>query len=225
MRFWGHTRGLAVSGLLGGLVSSTAATVTFAQRSRHTPAAGRTLAVAAGLSSLVMLVRVAVLTAVAAPALLGTVGPVLGAAGAGGAVAVAVLARRSRGDQGAMPALANPFELKGALKFAALFGLVLLIVEAASRLLGTWGVYGAALLAGLTDVDAITLSLGALSHSELDPHVAASAIAIAALSNTAAKAAYAAWLGTSQFRRGMLEVLGAAFAAGAAALAVTLLAR
>jgi uncharacterized membrane protein (DUF4010 family) len=211
--------------LLGGLVSSTAATVTFAQRSRHAPAAGRTLAVAAGLSSLVMLVRVAVLTAVAAPALLGTVGPVLGAAGAGGAVAVAVLARRSRGDQGAMPALANPFELKGALKFAALFGLVLLIVEAASRLLGTWGVYGAALLAGLTDVDAITLSLGALSHSELDPHVAALAIAIAALSNTAAKAAYAAWLGAGQFRRGVLEVLGAAFAAGAAALAVMLLTR
>jgi uncharacterized membrane protein (DUF4010 family) len=225
MRFWGQKRGLAVSGLLGGLVSSTAATVTFAERSRHTPAAGRALAVAAGLASLVMLVRVAVLTAVAAPALLGSVGPVLGAAGAGGALAIALLARRSRADEGAMPALTNPFELTGALKFAALFGLVLLVVEGASRLVGTWGVFAAALLAGLTDVDAITLSLGALSRVELDPGVAAPAIAVAALSNTAAKAAYAAWLGAGLFRRGVLEVLGAAFAAGAAALVLTLVAR
>jgi len=225
MRFWGQTRGLAVSGLLGGLASSTAATVSFAQQSRQTPAAGRSLAVAAGLASLVMLVRVAVLTAIAAPALLGTIGPVLGAAGAGGAIALALVARRAAADDGAVPALTNPFELKGALKFTALFGIVLFVVEAARRLLGEWGVLGAAMLAGLTDVDAITLSLGALSHAELDPRSAATGIALAALANTGAKAAYAAWLGTGLFRRAMLEVLGTAFAAGAGALAIILLTR
>lgn len=81
------------------------------------------------------------------------------------------------------------------------------------------------MLAGLTDVDAITLSLGSLSRTELDPRLAATGIALAALSNTAAKAAYAAWLGTGLFRRAMLEVLGTAFVAGAVALAVILLTR
>ena len=64
MRVWGERRGLYVSGLLGGLVSSTAATVSFAARSREEPAAGKALAVGAGVASLVMVLRVAVLVAI-----------------------------------------------------------------------------------------------------------------------------------------------------------------
>jgi uncharacterized membrane protein (DUF4010 family) len=222
MRLWGHTKGLAVSGLLGGLVSSTAATVSFAQRSRQAPAAGTALAVAGGLASLVMIVRVAVLTFVAAPALLGGIAPFLGATAAAGGVVLALLARRARGDGESLPTLTNPFELRAALQFAAIYALVLLVVEAASVYLGAWGVVIAAVLAGLTDVDAITLSVAALSRGSLAPEVAIAGIAAAALSNTAAKAAYAAWLGAGSFRRGMLQVLGAAFAAGLVALIVTL---
>ena len=220
MRFWGRRRGLALSGVLGGLVSSTAATVSFAQRSRQAPAAGRALAVAAGLASLVMLARVATLTAVAAPALLAAIGPFLAAAGVGGGVAVLIVARRASRDDGPAPELANPFELKSAMKFALAYAVVLVAVEAAGRLLGTWGVLAAAIVAGLTDVDAITLSLASLSGLEIDPGTAALGIALGALSNTGAKAAYAAWLGAPAFRRSMLLVLGSAFIAGAAALVV-----
>ncbi|HXF95257.1 MAG TPA: MgtC/SapB family protein [Gemmatimonadales bacterium] len=218
MRFWGASRGLYVSGLLGGLVSSTAATVSFATRSRETPAQGGALAVAAGLASLVMLGRVVVLAGVAGPAVLPHLGPFAGAAALGGVVALAALARSPAPTGEAAPALANPFRLREAIRFAVLYGVVLVLVEAAGRFLGTWGVLAAAVVAGFTDVDAITLSLAALAGRELAPETAGLAIALATLSNTAAKAAYAAWLGRGRFRRGVAVALGSAFTSGTAAL-------
>jgi uncharacterized membrane protein (DUF4010 family) len=138
----------------------------------------------------------------------------------GGAAAWALVARRARADGGAIPALVNPFELKGALRFAAIYAVVLLVVEGAGRLVGTWGIVVDAVVAGLTDVDAITLSLATAPAGGLDPATATAGIALAALSNTVAKAAYAAWFGSGAFRRGMTLILGAAFAAGAVSLAV-----
>jgi uncharacterized membrane protein (DUF4010 family) len=97
---------------------------------------------------------------------------------------------------------------------------VLLAVEAAARHTGAWGVAAAAVLADLTDVDAMTLALASAAARDLRPDVAASAIALAVLSNTVAKAAYAAWLGSPAFRRGILAVQGAAVLTGMAALAL-----
>jgi uncharacterized membrane protein (DUF4010 family) len=221
MRLLGAGRGLYLSGVLGGLVSSTAATVSFATRSREAPTQATALAGAAGLASLVMLVRVGVLTAVANPSLLAWLGPFLGLSVAGGALALIVLLRRAPGAADQSPQVTNPFRLSEALKFAVVYAVVLFAVEGASRRLGAWGVVVAAVLAGLTDVDAITLSLAAAAGATLSPAGAAAAIAVAALSNTVAKAGYATWLGSPAFRRAMLLVLGAAFAAGAAALVAT----
>jgi uncharacterized membrane protein (DUF4010 family) len=221
MRTWGSARGLYLSGVLGGLVSSTAATVSFAGRSR-TPGAQETpLAVAAGLASLVMLIRVAVLAAVAGPAVLPYLLPVLGAALVAGGLVVGLLARRVRPQTASAPEVANPFQLREAIRFGAVYAVVLLAVEAASRLLGAWGLAAAAALAGLTDVDAITLALATATREATSPATAGWAIALAVLSNTIAKAGYAAWFGGRGFRRGTLVVLGAALIAGLAALLVT----
>jgi uncharacterized membrane protein (DUF4010 family) len=220
MRFLGAARGLYLSGLLGGLVSSTAATVSFANRSREAPTQSTTLAGAAGLASLVMLARVGLLTAIVNVALLTVLGPFIGLSIAAGALALIVLLRRAPVAQDQAPQVTNPFRLAEALKFAALYGVVLLAVEGASRYLGTWGIVAAAVLAGLTDVDAITLSLAAAAGSTLPPAGAAAAIGVGALSNTVAKAGYAVWLGAPAFRRAMGLVLGAAFVAGATTLAV-----
>jgi uncharacterized membrane protein (DUF4010 family) len=223
MRLWGSARGLYLSGLLGGLVSSTAATVSFAGRSREAPGRAAPLAVAAGLACLVMLVRIGILAGVANPGLLVTVAPFLGLSLAGGALALIALARRAPADEATAPEVTNPFRLAEAIKFAAVYALVLLLVAAANRFLGAWGLVAAALIAGLTDVDAITLSLAAAAGTTVEPALAAAAVAVAALSNTVAKAVYAAWLGAPAFRRPMLAVLGAAFAAGGAALAAGVL--
>jgi uncharacterized membrane protein (DUF4010 family) len=223
MRVLGAARGLYLSGLLGGLVSSTAATVSFASRSREAPTQATALAGAAGLASLVMLARVGILTAVVNSTLLTPLGPFLGLSIAAGAFGLIVLLRRAPVAQDQAPQVTNPFRLAEAVKFAAVYAVVLFAVEGAGRYLGTWGIVAAAVLAGLTDVDAITLSLAAAAGSTLPPAGAAAAIGVAALSNTVAKAGYAVWLGTPEFRRAMLLVLGAAFAAGATTLAVTTL--
>jgi len=218
MRLWGGRRGLYASGLLGGLVSSTAATVSFATRSRSQPGDAATLAAAAGLSSLVMLARVVILAALVGPATLPALVPVLAAAAAGGMGAVAVIARHGHHEAASEPAVTNPFHLVEAIRFAVFYGLVLLLVEVASRTLGTWGIVVAAALAGLTDVDAVTLALAGGTVAGLDPGTAAAAIALAVLSNTVAKTAYAAWLGTRRFARATAAILGAAFVAGGIAL-------
>lgn len=223
MRVLGPARGLYLSGLLGGLVSSTAATVSFATRSRESTAHATALAGAAGLASLVMLLRVGILTAVANPDLLTLLSPFLGLSVAGGAAALIGLLRRAPAADERVPQVTNPFRLAEAVKFAAFYAVVLFVVEAAGRYLGTWGIVAAAVLAGLTDVDAITLSLAGAAGAALPPTTAATAIAVAALSNTVAKCGYAVWLGAPQFRRGMLVVLGAAFVAGAGAVVAAIL--
>jgi uncharacterized membrane protein (DUF4010 family) len=221
VRIWGATRGVPLTGILGGLASSTAVTVSLASQSREMPRAATQLAVGAGLASMVMLVRVAVLTAVAGPAVLIHLGPFLGAAVAGGGLAVALLARRAKSNAAQESGLTNPFQLREAVRFGVIFAVVLFAVEAARRYVGGWGIVAAATLAGFVDVDAITLSLSGMSASGgLTVATAAGGIAVAVLANTAAKTGYAAWRGVPEYRKGVALILGASFLAGVIALAV-----
>ena len=218
VRFWGERKGVYVTGVLGGLASSTALTVSLASQSQGVQGAGAPLAVGAGLASTVMLVRVAVLAAVAGPAVLPRLGPVLGAMAVGGTVAIASLARRSQVSTEKGAGLRNPFQLREAIRFGIVFALVLLVVEGARHYLGSWGIFVASLLAGFVDVDAITLSLSGLSARGMPIETAAGGIAVAVLANTAAKMGYAAWRGSPEYRRGVTLILGATLAAGLIAL-------
>jgi uncharacterized membrane protein (DUF4010 family) len=217
VRFWGERRGVYVTGVLGGLASSTAVTVSLASQSRSAPN-GAALAVGAGLASTVMLVRVAVLVAVAGPVVLPRLGPFLGAAAVGGILAIAFLARRSPSDATKGATLTNPFQLREAIRFGVIFALVLLVVEAARHYLGSWGIVAASFLAGFVDVDAITLSLSGMSGRGMPVEIAAGGIAVAVLANTAAKMGYSAWRGSPGYRKGVALILGATLAAGLIAL-------
>jgi uncharacterized membrane protein (DUF4010 family) len=221
MRLLGGARGLYLSGLLGGLVSSTAVTVAFATRSRTSPHA-TALAVATGLASLVMLVRIAVLCAVVQPTLLPVVGPEIATVLVAGAVVVALVARRvDRGAQQAEAAqVTNPFRLAEALKFTALYALVLLLVQASGTYLGTPGITVTAALSGLTDVDAITLSLAGSSEETVTAQIAAGGISIAMLANTLSKGAYAAWFGSRAYRGPAILMLSVVLVAGTIGLFV-----
>jgi uncharacterized membrane protein (DUF4010 family) len=221
VRFWGERRGVYVTGVLGGLASSTALTVSLASQSQGLPqGAGAPLAVGAGLASTVMLVRVAVLAGVAGPAVLPRLGPVLGAMAVVGIVAIALLARRSQASTAKGAGLQNPFQLREAIRFGVVFALVLLVVEAARHYLGGWGIVAASLLAGFVDVDAITLSLSGLSARGMPVETAAGGIAVAVLANTAAKMGYAAWRGSPEYRKGVGLILGTTLVAGLIAIVV-----
>jgi uncharacterized membrane protein (DUF4010 family) len=220
MRFWGSRRGLYLSGLLGGLVSSTAITISFAARSRNTPANATHLAIASGLASTVMLFRIAFFATVAGPSVLPALLPFLAVTAAAGAIAMVVLARRRTQPSSDGPGVANPFQLREAIRWAIVYAAVLFAVAFARHRFGPWGVVAASVLAGVADLDAITLSLAALSGGELQPEVAAGGIAIATLTNTVVKGAYAVWRGEAAYRRTLLAILGTVFVAGVAAFAL-----
>jgi len=137
---------------------------------------------------------------------------------AAGLLSAFVLWRRSRsGKTGAVPAGANPFELGEAIRFGLLFGCVTVAAKAAQAYLGEAGLYLAGAVAGLTDVDAISLSMANLAVN--DPGstvVAARTIVIAVVANTLVKAGMASSMGTPAMRRTILPIAGLLLIAAAA---------
>ena len=189
LRLLGREHGPALLGLLGGLVSSTATTLAY---SRHARAAEASVALAFEVivtANLVLLLRLSVLALLVAPAIFSVLGPVLGLALAAGGVAFAAgRNREAKVHELAIPAVANPAELRAALGFAALYAVVLLAVAWLQDLWGTKGVYGAALVSGLVDVDAISLTnLRLYRVGDASAAQASTAIAIAVSANAAFK--------------------------------------
>jgi uncharacterized membrane protein (DUF4010 family) len=216
----GAEHGLGLTGLLGGLASSTALTLGFARRSRTEPAHSRALALGIVLAWTVMFARVIAEVAVVNRALLGRVGPAMGILAATGLVAGALLHRRSRRAPASTASLAsgsNPLELATAIRFALLYAAISVGARLAQLHLGDAGLYVAGLLAGITDVDAITLSMAnfAAAQPEAAP-AAARTIGLAALSNTLAKCALAFALGAGPLRRALAPIAAALLAVGAA---------
>jgi uncharacterized membrane protein (DUF4010 family) len=112
----------------------------------------------------------------------------------------------------------NPFELRSALKFGLIFAAVLFAAKAGTQYLGESGTYVAALVSGTTDVDAITLSMAELAREGLDAKVAATAILLAAMSNTVVKAIMALSSGGWEFGKRTMIGFGAMLIAGGAGL-------
>lgn len=186
---------VAVSGLLGGLVSSTAATASYARRFQQGSVTVGVAAAVVAVASAISLLRILVEVAVAAPGLLGTVAPAIITM----AVVMLALARllfREGDTRGAERTLKNPSQVRGASLFALLYASVLFASAAAKHHLGSGALYPLAIVSGLTDVDATTLSSARLfSTGSLAPSDAWRLIVTAALSNLAAKGAFVGVLG------------------------------
>lgn len=217
-RWLGAERGTLLTGLTGGLVSSTAVTLAFARQARDEPAAARALACGILIAWCVMFARVVVAALAVNRDLAWLVLPSFTLL----TLVTAALAwwfYPRRAQAAGAPATAqsvpleNPFSLTAAIKFAALFAAVLLLVKLVQLYLPGRGVYGVAALAGLTDVDAITLSMAEYAKSN-DPVIAVRAIMIAAISNTLVKCGMVVSLGGPALRRPVLLATAALLAAG-----------
>jgi uncharacterized membrane protein (DUF4010 family) len=166
MRWLGTRRGLTLTGLLGGVVSSTATTASLARWSRQNPAWRPLAATGAVLACAAMFARMALLVALTAPALGG--GPVrvfaaMALAGAlYGAVAAVRVARKELPDL----QIGNPLKLSSAIQFAAFLGAVTVAGRFLADRLGDTGLLITSALSGLVDVDAITLSIGRMVAEE-----------------------------------------------------------
>ena len=193
IKFVGARRGIGLTGILGGLVSSTAVTLTMSERSKSSAGLVRALAMAVLLAWTIMYGRVLVEIGVVNSGLLPeTIIPI----GVGGAIVapwaafVAIRRNDTVDDQDADDErFSNPFSLGPAFQFGLLYGIVLIGSKALSMYLGETGVYVGALASGVADVDAITLSMAELSrgNGELSDSTAANAIVLAAASNTLVK--------------------------------------
>ena len=206
----GKEHGLGITGLLGGLVSSTAVTLSFSQRSRTEPHLAPVLALAILLAWTVMFFRVVVEVGVVNFSLARAL--VLGMAlmGAVSLVICLLLWRRGRSTEKAeVESGNNPFELRDAIKFGGLFAVVIFIASAAQLYFGDSGLYLAGALAGLTDVDAIALSMANLAQQDPSSSgAAARTIVIAVISNTMVKCGMTIWLGAPSLRRTMIPITG-----------------
>jgi uncharacterized membrane protein (DUF4010 family) len=221
-RLLGANRGILLTGITGGLVSSTAVTLAFARQSRDDASRTSAAALASGilLAWAVMFVRVIVEVLVVNRSLLGSVLLPFSAMAATAAVAGLYLRRRAGSeDQAAGVPLRNPFSLRAAMQFAAFFALVLLVVKLVQTYAPGRGVFFVAALAGTTDVDAITLSMAQYARSG-SAQVAAQAITTAALANTVVKAGMVCVLGDARLRRPVLAAATLVLASGSVALAL-----
>lgn len=119
--------------------------------------------------------------------------------------------------------VSNPLRLSTAITFALVFSVVLIVVRAANEFFGDAGVYVASALAGLTDVDAITLSVSELaSYGQLHPQVAGMAVVLATLVNTAAKAVMVWFLGAPELRCTVMRAFGLVLLTGIVGSAIVL---
>jgi len=213
----GGQAGALAGGLLGGLISSTATTISYARRSRElahprdTALAGLVIM----LASTVVFGRVLVLVAMISPTHFRTLAPPLAAMLALTTGISASLWWRHRDQATSIPAPTNPTELKIALGFAAVYAVVLLAVSYGRQFFGDRGLYAVALLSGLTDMDAITLSTATLvQRDELDGSIGGRVIVVASLANFVFKGAIVAFWGTTALRRLVFLTFGLTLAGG-----------
>lgn len=215
----GREHGIGITGLLGGLVSSTAVTLSFSQRSRSQPEMVPILALAILLAWTVMFFRVVVEVGVVNFSLARALAMGMLVMGAVSLLICVLLWRRGRSKETAeVESGHNPFELGDAIKFGLLFAVVIFVASAAQAYFGDTGLYLAGALAGLTDVDAIALSMADLAKQDPGSSgAAARTIVIAVISNTMVKCGMTIWLGAPAMRRIMIPITVALALSGVAA--------
>lgn len=212
----GARRGIGLSGLLGGLASSTAATLSFSERGRDNPVLGPVLALGALAATAVAAPRLVVLLGIVGPGLIPYALIPIGTLFVTSTLAAMLMWRRHDAVD-AQVKVTNPFELRPALQFGLLFALILLLARGAQELFGESGVFVASALAGVTQLDAITLSLADQLRSGLDPVVAGRALGLAIAANNLFKGGLALAVGGGTFGRTVFVSLTVAGLASAAA--------
>jgi uncharacterized membrane protein (DUF4010 family) len=218
-RIVGASRGLGISGALGGMISSTAVTLTFSRQSRSHASLGAPLALGVIAACTVLIPRVVIVSATLNSAVALALIPLLLPALIAG-LALAAFAWRHRTQHDGTDNdvdEANPLRLGAAIPMALAFQIAIIIIGVVRSRWGTPGVYTTAAMLGLTDVDALTVSMSRPAAA-LAPDIAARAIAIGILANTALKTAIIVSLGRDGFRRRASASLAAMAAASALGL-------
>lgn len=211
LRIVGNRHGAPLLGFFGGLVSSTATTMVFARNAREDAKLTATATLVILIANLVVTVRLGIVASVLAPRLFLPLVSVLGIGLLLGLL-VALFNWRTLTAAGdlPLPEVKNPTELRTALSFGLLYGVVLLLAAWLQDIAGSQGLYLVAFASGLTDVDAITLStLRLFNQQTLTAGPTIIAISLAALSNLVFKAGLVITIGGASLARRVLPGLAA----------------
>ncbi len=186
----GPSKGIGLTGFLGGLASSTAVTLNFTHRSRTNPELAKSFALAILIAWTVMFPRVFIIVFALsndlARQLLLPIAILVLISVAYCLYLLRILRTEKSNEQ---VQFSNPFELGPAIKFGVLFSIILLLSKAAQVYLGNTGIYIASMVSGIADVDAISLSVTKLTQQVggINFTIAAKAIIIASVANTLSK--------------------------------------
>jgi uncharacterized membrane protein (DUF4010 family) len=218
-RIFGVTRGYPLAGLLAGMVSSTNATFTFARMSRREAQLSQPLAVGAIAACTMLFPRVVAATFVLDYHVAIAVLPYLVAPFLLGLLSLALWWRTNPAPT-PQATVSNPLQIGPALQMAATFQAVLFAVDFARHWFGDAGLMVSGAVLGITDVDALTISMTKSATAGVDPRIAAQAIAMGILVNCAMKTILAIALGTRKFSRSAGPAIAAMGVAIAVAMAV-----
>lgn len=216
IRMLGPRAGILATALCGGLTSSTAVAVAFAQMARRSGAHHGLLGLGIALASATMAPRLLVVVAAVDSSLLKPLALPLLVLGVIPFIAIVPAWFRLRdetADTGQL-SLSNPLELKTALIYGVLLTALILAVRASKQYIGDAGVYTLAALSGIADVDAISISLAQAHSDDLATRVVTVGIMIAAVVNTLSKGVISWIIGGWALARWTLAVLGLAALGG-----------
>ena len=204
VKWLGPQAGLAITGIVGGMASSTAVTTTMGANTRAIPNLENEAMTAATLANVVMLLRVALIVLVINPGLLYYLYLPLGVMFVAGTFVASYFYIRSKriSHQGQPIRLGSPFSIRPALTFGLLISVILAVSRIANYYASSAGLYITALFAGLADVDAISISSSQLaSTAAIVSRVAVFAILIAVFVNLGIRIVYAYYFGTKLYAK------------------------
>lgn len=219
IKIYGQNKGIVITGLMGGMISSTAVAFSFSRKSKEQKEISLNFAAGIVLASTIMFPRIFIIALVVSKSLTGKLWIPLLLPTIAGIIITYLYSKRFKQKHIQQVDFRNPFVLKSALIFGLIFAAVIFLSKAAQVYFGNSGIYAASALGGLTSVDAIVLTLSRFSG--LNENVAACGIILAAIANTIVKGIISILLGTEPLRRYVVIGLGILTFITAVALAIT----
>lgn len=222
IKWLGQDRGSLLMAVLGGLVSSTAATLAFARLARNSKSKNQGLVAGTSIAWIMMFLRTFVIVGLLSPPLLSWMIIPLGVMLLTSLLAAIILYKANDDDRPPYMTVSNPLDLKSAIFFALLLTGAMLLSKAASHSLGDVGLFAVSIAAGAVDIEAISLTMTQIQGPNISERAASTAIILAAISNTAFKGCLAAIAGRGTYGRQSLMLAGFIALTGGGALWLSL---
>jgi len=215
-KFLGNKKGIILTGIFGGLVSSTIVTWTFSKKSKENPSYSDSYALAIFSAATVMVIRVVVLVYIFNKLMLSNLLLPLFLVFLTAVTVTFIFFKKQQINKSFKEKikLGNPLSIKDAVFFGFLYSGILLLVSYASSKYGSAGIYISSAISALTDIDAIAISVSKLGGTSIKLLTAQNAVLLATLSNTAVKIGIALWEGSKDLKKNVIFGYGLIFIAG-----------